>query len=128
VSDALLCQVDMPATFAELLQVKIPAKAAPDSENHLSAWLNRGGKGREYLVLQNVQNNLSIEDGKWKYIAPGPGPANNKDTNTELGNLNKDQLYNLTVDRGERNNVAEQNPKITAELKVRLEKVKAVKQ
>ncbi len=125
VSDALLCQVDMLATFAELLKVKIPAAVAPDSQNHLDTWLNKGGKGRDYLVLQNVQNNLSIENGKWKYIAPGPGPAYAKETNTEYGNLNKDQLYNLSTDRGEKINVAEQNPTITAELRERLEKIKA---
>ncbi len=127
VSDALLCQVDMLATFAELLKVKIPAMAAPDSQNHLDTWLNKGGKGRDYLVLQNVQNNLSIENGKWKYIAPGAGPAYGKETNTEYGNLNKDQLYNLSTDRGEKINLAEQNPKITAELREILKKIKAAK-
>ncbi len=127
VSDQLLCQVDMLATFAELLKVKIPANAGPDSENHLDAWLNKGGKGREYLVLQNVQNNLSIEDGKWKFIAPGPGIAYNKDTNTELGNLKEDQLYDLAADPGEKNNVAGQNSKIVAGLKEKLDKTKAAK-
>jgi arylsulfatase A-like enzyme len=127
VSDALLCQVDMLATFAELLKVKIPAMAAPDSQNHLGAWLNKEGKGRDYLVLQNVQNNLSIENGIWKYIAPGPGPAYGKETNTEFGNLNKDQLYDLSTDRGEKINLAEQNPKIAADLRERLEKIKAAK-
>jgi arylsulfatase A-like enzyme len=127
VSDKLLCQVDMLATFAELLKVKIPSNAGPDSENHLAAWLNNGGKGREYLVLQNVQNNLSIEDGKWKYIAPGPGPAYGKDTNTEYGNSNLDQLYDLSADPGEKNNVASQNPKIVDKLRTRLDQIKARK-
>ena len=126
VSDKLLCQVDMPATFAELLRVKLPSGAAPDSENHLNTWLNQGGKGREYLVLQNVNNNLSIEDGKWKFIAPGKGAAYNQQTNTELGNLNQDQLYNLSSDIGEKSNVAVQNPKIVGKLKAKLDQVKAL--
>ncbi len=124
VSDQLLCQVDMLATMAALLMVEIPKNAAPDSENQLSSWLNNGGKGREYLVLQNVQNNLSIEDGMWKYIAPGKGPAYNRDTNTELGNLDKDQLYDLTNDKGEKLNVAARNPKIVERLKSKLERIK----
>ena len=124
VSDRLLCQVDMLATIAALLKVKIPKNAAPDSENQLDSWMNKGGKGREYLVLQNVQNNLSIEDGKWKFIAPGRGLAFNKDTNTELGNLDKDQLYDLSNDKGEKTNVATQNPKIVDRLKSKLEKIK----
>ena len=127
VSDQLLCQVDMLANFAELLNVKIPANAAPDSENHLKAWLNKNGKGREYLVLQNVQNNLSIENGSWKYIAPGSGPAYGKETNTEYGNLPQDQLYDLTVDRGEKNNLALKNPQIVAMLKAKLAAIKTAK-
>ena len=127
VSDKLLCQVDMIASFAEMLKVKLPSGAAPDSQNHLNAWLNKGGEGREYLVLQNVQNNLSIENGNWKYIAPGKGPAMNLQTNTELGNLNQDQLYNLSSDRGEKVNVAAQNPQIVEKLKSRLNQIKSGK-
>jgi arylsulfatase A-like enzyme len=125
VSDELLCQVDMMATFADLLKVKIPSGAAPDSENHLAAWLNKGGKGREYLVLQNVHNNLSIENGMWKFIAPGNGPAYGKETNTEYGNLDQDQLYNLATDKGEKVNVAAQNPKIVDQLRNKLNQVKS---
>lgn len=127
VSDKLLCQVDMLANFAALLHVKIPANAAPDSQNHLDAWLNKNGKGREYLVLQNVQNNLSIENGQWKYIAPGPGLAYGEATNTEYGNLKEDQLYDLSVDRGEKSNLAVKNPEIVNRLKAKLAAIKAVK-
>jgi arylsulfatase A-like enzyme len=126
-SDKLLCQVDMLATFADMLKVKLPSDAAPDSENHLSAWLNKGGEGREYLVLQNVQNNLSIENGAWKFIAPGKGPAINLPTNTELGNLNQDQLYDLSADKGEKVNLAAQNHQIVEKLRARLEHIKAQK-
>lgn len=125
VSDQLLCQVDMMATFADLLNVKIPSQAAPDSENYLAAWLNKGGKGRDYLVLQNVHNNLSIENGMWKFIAPGKGPAYGEETNTEYGNLDQDQLYNLATDKGEKMNVAAQNPKIVDQLRNRLNQVKS---
>ena len=125
VSDQLLCQVDMMATFADLLNVKIPSQAAPDSENHLAAWLNKGGKGREYLVLQNVHNNLSIENGTWKFIAPGKGPAYGKETNTEYGNLEQGQLYNLATDKSEKLNVAAQNPKIVDQLWSKLNQVKS---
>jgi len=127
VSDELLCQIDMFASFAEMLKVKLPSGAAPDSENHLKAWLNRGGKGRDYLVLQNVNNNLSIENGTWKYIAPGKGAAYNPLTNTETGNLNQDQLYDLSSDIGEKLNVATKNPKIVEKLRAKLEQVKAAK-
>jgi hypothetical protein len=122
-----LCQVDMVATFAEMLKVKLPAGSAPDSENCLNAWLNKGGKGRDYLVLQNVNNNLSIESGNWKFIAPGKGPAYSALTNTEFGNLNQDQLYDLSTDIGEKVNVAAQHPEIVEKLRTKLEQIKTVK-
>jgi len=124
VSEKLLCQIDLTATFAAMLQVPIPANAAPDSENHLDGWLNRNGKGRDYLVQQNVQNNLSIQDGKWKFIAPSKGPAYAKLTNTELGNLDKDQLYDLIADPGEKVNLAATHPEQVARLKSKLEQIK----
>jgi arylsulfatase A-like enzyme len=124
VSDNLLCQVDLLASFAGMLKVNLPAGAAPDSENHLNAWMNRGEKGREYLVLQNVQNNLSIENGYWKYIYPGKGPAYSAATNTEFGNLDRDQLYNLSEDIGEKNNVAVKNPEIVKRLRAKLEEIR----
>jgi len=127
VSEQLLCQVDMVATFAEMLKVKLPAGSAPDSENCLNAWLNKGGKGRDYLVLQNVNNNLSIESGNWKFIAAGKGPAYSALTNTEFGNLNQDQLYDLSTDIGEKVNVAAQHPEIVEKLRTKLEQIKTAK-
>jgi arylsulfatase A-like enzyme len=127
VSDNLMCQVDMLATFADLLHMKIPEGTAPDSENHLNSLLNRGGEGRDYLVLQNVFDNLSIENGHWKYIEPGKGPAYGKLTNTEYGNSEKDQLYDLSVDWGEKNNLAETNPDETTRLRTKLEEIKSGK-
>ena len=123
-SDKLLCQIDMLASFAGMLKVNLPAGAAPDSENHLDAWMNKGGKGREYLVLQNLQNNLSIVSGDWKYIAPGKGQLKNLQTNTELGNLPQPQLYNLKTDPGEQTNLAGQQPGIVKKLDDQLNRIK----
>jgi arylsulfatase A-like enzyme len=124
ISDKLLCQIDFLSSFAKMLKIKSPSGAAPDSEDHLEELLNKGGNGRDYLVLQNVNNNLSIEDGKWKYIAPGKGPAINRPTNTELGNSDKDQLYDLSVDPGEKINVADKNSRTLENLRSRLLSVK----
>lgn len=123
VSEKLLCQIDMLASFASLLQVTLPTGAAPDSQNQIDSWLNRGGEGRAYLVLQNVQNNLSIEDGKWKFIAPSKGPAYQKETNTEFGNLERDQLYDLNTDLGEKLNLAEKYPEQVKRLREKLEEI-----
>lgn len=121
VSNNLMSQLDWFASFAEMCGVQIPEGAAPDSENHLSSWLDSKTKGRVSLVEQNVQNNLSITDGKWKYIPAADGPVYNKQTNTELGNNPKeDQLYDLVSDPGEKNNIAKENVELVKELRSKL--------
>lgn len=125
ISDKLLCQIDLLASFGSMLNVKLPSGAAPDSENHLAELLNQGGNGREYLVVQNVNNALSVIHNNWKYIFPSSGPAYGKQTNTEYGNLNQDQLYNLLNDLGEKNNIAGQNPQVVEQLRSKLQTIKA---
>ena len=123
VSDALLCQIDWFATFAQMMNFRLPEGAAPDSEPLLNAWTGKEKKGREWLVLQNAQNNLSVTDGRWKYLRPGKGPAYNKNVNIELGNSMKPQLYDIKKDPAEKNNVAEKNPKIVTKMSGQLEKI-----
>lgn len=104
VSDALVSHIDLIASFASLLQTSLPREAAPDSQNHLPAFLGEDPKGREYLI--ESAGTLSILFENWKYIVPSNGPTYSKLTNTELGNIKEPQLYNLTKDKGEKKNLA----------------------
>lgn len=124
VSDFLVSQIDFFASFADLCGVDIPEGAAPDSENHLKSLLNKKRSGRKYLVEQNIQNNLSITCGDWKYIPKAKGPAKNWQTNTELGNNPKTgQLYNLKDDPYEKNNLYDSNLEMAGELHHELLKI-----
>lgn len=105
----------------------MPAGAGPDSENQLDAWLGKDKVGREYVVGQNVNNNLSIRTRDWKYIAPGKGSAMYVQTNIELGNSQEPQLYRLSDDESEKVNCASEYPQIMRELQLRLEQVKVKK-
>lgn len=121
VSEALMSQLDWFASFASMCGVNIPEGAAPDSENHLDAWMDAKQDGRDYVVVQNVNNNLSITDGTWKYIPAANGPAISKQTNTELGNRpNNHQLYYLVSDPGEKNNVYKDNKETAEQLRSKL--------
>ena len=121
VSDALMSQLDWLESFAELCGVEIPEGAAPDSENHLKAWLDAEKDGRIKIVEQNLQNNLSLTDGEWKYIPAANGPAKNKQTNTEMGNNpKKAQLYNLVSDPGEKQNRINDYPEIAKKMRAEL--------
>jgi arylsulfatase A-like enzyme len=115
-SDALISQVDLMASFAELTGKTLPAGAGPDSFNHLNTLLGRSEKSRDWLVEQSSAGNLSIIKGDWKYIEPGDGVKLDVNTNTETGNNTVPQLYNLRTDIGERNNLAFENKAIVKEL------------
>ncbi len=122
VSDALVCQIDLMASFAEMLRQTIAPKEASDSENVLKALLGKSNIGRSVLVKQGGA--LSITKNDWKYIEPNNGQAVNTLTNIQLGNLPKPQLYNLKTDIGEQNNLADKHPQIVEELAALLEKIK----
>nr|WP_294903001.1 arylsulfatase [uncultured Lacibacter sp.] len=124
VNNALFSQVDLYASLAALAGVKVEAGQAPDSKNCLPVLLNQTNKPRDFLVEQSINSTLSLLIGNWKYIEPSKGPRINKDTNTELGNDPKPQLYNLADDPGETKNLAEVYPERVKEMKVTLEKIR----
>ena len=114
VSDALISQVDLMASFAALVGSPLNDPRARDSENTLPALLGTSPKGRTVLVEQ--AGSLSVRQGPLKYIAPGKGPKINANTNTELGNDVEPQLYDLAADPGERTNLAAKQPEKVREL------------
>lgn len=127
VSNAMISQIDLMASFAAFFKQTIPVGDAPDSENQLQAMLGKSQTGRKMMVKQGMQT-LSITTGEWKYIEPGKGPANSGLTNIETGNNPLPQLYNLKADPGERNNLATQYPDQVNQLAGLLKKIRENKQ
>ncbi len=124
VSDALISQVDFLSSFAALVGVEPAAGEGPDSSNELPALLGQDTEGREYLIEHNASGTLSfIKDG-WKYIEPSNAGPVNPSTNTELGNAPEPQLYNLTANLDEQQNLASTNPEKLQEMTTMLEQVK----
>ncbi len=120
VSDALFSQIDLYASFAKIVNGKVEEGMAPDSEDFAQTLINKKAVSRNYVIEQSLNNVLSIIQGKWKYIEPSNGSAINKNTNTETGNSKQPQLYDLSIDKAEKNNVAEQFPEIVKQLQVLL--------
>ena len=122
VSNALVTQIDMLATLANLTGVEVSDENLSDSQNQLQTWLGKDLKGRDYVV--GAGHSLTISTEEWKYIEPSKGIPYQVLTNTELGNNTEDQLYNLREDRGEYDNVAGENPLIVRFLKQILDEEK----
>ncbi len=123
VSNALISQVDMFATLTALTGQQLPENAAPDSFNELKAWLGKDKKGRAYVMEQ--AGTLSVIQENWKYITPAKGDAYWPWTNTETGIDPNPQLYDLSKDINERNNLAEKYPEKVKALSEIIEAVKS---
>ena len=83
--------------------------------------MGKSDTGRPLLVEHAKA--LSLRQGPWKFIQPGKGPKINKNTNTELGNNQGGQLYNLEIDGGETRNMKEENPEKFNELRDKLQSI-----
>ena len=123
VSDALVSQIDFIQSFAALLQTKVPAGTATDSENQLAAFLGKNKTGRSVYVEQGGA--LSIIKDNWKYITPEKGPAYAKLVGIETGNLETPQLYDLSKDKEEKHNLANTYPDKVKALAALLAEIKA---
>ncbi|GAB2806841.1 arylsulfatase [Ferruginibacter profundus] len=124
INTALFSQVDLYASLAKFAGVTIDKGQAPDSRNNLDVLLNESSRSRDYVVEQSLNNTLSLIIGNWKYIEASRGPKINKDTNTELGNSEEPQLYDLADDPSETKNLAYKYPDKVQEMKAMLEKIK----
>ena len=110
-SNALVCQMDLLNSFAAL--VGQPVRQDLDSKEMLDVFLGKSENGRDELVLE-AAGRLCFRKGNWALIPPYNGPEFRE---TELGNLKDFGLFDLSADRGQQNNVAEQNPEKLEEMK-----------
>ncbi|WP_377063004.1 sulfatase family protein [Rufibacter immobilis] len=122
VSDALVSQIDLISSFSSFLGQPLAAADAPDSQNLLPTFLGKSDKGRQVLVQQGGA--LALVKDNWKYIEPNKGVALNKLTNTETGNSDVPQLYDLGTDKGETRNLAPEYPQKVKEMAQLLQQLK----
>lgn len=108
-SRALVSQVDLGRSLAQLTGVHVPEHSMPDSLNMLPALLGGDSMGRDELVeAGNRKPGIALRKGSYKYIPSAPP-----------------QLYDLSIDPGEEHNLAEQRPDIAQRMKERLEAIRS---
>lgn len=125
-SDAMVCTIDMAASFAALANVELPADACLDSFNVLDALLGKKeADGREHVVQQdNGQGgNYGLRIGKWKLQRYESKRTNNTELRLEPGPIAQHHLYDLEKDPGERNNVYHEHPEVAQRLTARLDEI-----
>ncbi len=121
-SEAMVSQVDFLHSLAKMNKVDLMENDGPDSFDMLEVLLGKSEKGRDWIVEH--AGTLSVIKENWKYIEPSDRAAYNKWTNTELGNAPEPQLYNLSSDLGETENLATQYPEKVKEMEDLLAKIK----
>lgn len=105
-SDAIVCQMDLMASLAALLDIESPNL---DSKNLLESLLGTSLSGREELVIE-ATSRTAFRQGDWVLIPPYSGRAVNELVNIELGNINKYALFNLKDDPGQLIDLADKLP------------------
>lgn len=123
----LFSQVDLMASFAQLLGVTLPHYPASDSRPYLEALLGkRRAKVAPWVIQQAANKTLSIRSKRWKYIEPSEGPKMIPwGPKIETGYSREPQLYDLRSDPGETTNLAQRYPEIVRRLSQTLSRVRS---
>ncbi|WP_166425859.1 arylsulfatase [Paraglaciecola sp. 20A4] len=124
-SDALLSHIDFYASFAELIGATLEKGAASDSVNVLPALLDSRASARQEMLEESFT--LALRNGDWKYIEPFNGQTPDWLVNkTAIANglQTSAQLFDLSKDKFEQHNVAEQHPELVTKFQARLNAIK----
>lgn len=139
-SDTLVSTVDFFATASDIANTAYPKSAGEDSFSFLaslkksslsqanSAEQKKTRSQRDAVIMHTGGGGFAIRIGQWKYIAgQGSNKGNRYKTgpNAKANNKAPVQLYNLSEDPSELNNLYLVKPKIAQQLKARLMAIKA---
>lgn len=123
-SDVLMSQIDWFASFAKMIDAKLPKGSAPDSRDRLGNLVGTDNTDRPWVVSLAANHVLSVRTKDWKYIEPNDGPRMIQwGPKIETGNLSSPQLYNMKEDKGETKNLASKYPEKVYELQNMLRRV-----
>ena len=119
-SDEVICHTDLLATCAAILGKPLPEEAGEDSYNMLTALLGEPIKEpiREATVHHSSDGSFAIRQGKWKLVDCAGSGGWSKPGNAKAQELGwpEVQLYDLTADPGEEQNLWDQHPEIVEHL------------
>lgn len=124
-SSALVSHIDLYRSLAELVSVDLAEGEAIDSVNLLDALLDSRKPGRNEMVEESFT--VSLRSGKWKFIEPFTGTTPDWLANKaaiENGLQAQPQLFDLSEDVHEQNDVAGQFPEVVEQLQVRLQQIR----
>jgi arylsulfatase A-like enzyme len=132
VVDETISQVDLAATFANVIGYKLKSDQAIDSYNLVP--LLKGKRYKEPLRVATVQNThdraFALRQGDWLFIDAKSGthskpPKGFEEAMGYTPDTTPGLLYNLKKDLSQHNNLYEQHPEKISAMKALLERYKA---
>ncbi len=134
VSNALIAQLDLMATFAALVGAEIPEGEAIDSFNHLPYLMGETKAPRTQMVHNTRKGHYAIRDGDWVLIDAESGIVGGPRRHPPEAWMQKHgyaaddgqpvKLYNLKEDIGQRLNLAAEHPERVAEMQALLKQIR----
>jgi arylsulfatase A-like enzyme len=124
-SDQLVCLVDFFRTCADSLNVRLPDTAAEDSVSLMPALEGRVTDPlHQAIVHHSINGSFSIREGEWKLeLCPDSGGwSDPRPGSPAAKTLPSVQLYNLSRDIGEKENVEAKHHEVVRRLTRLLEK------
>ncbi len=118
-SSDIICHTDLLATTADITGVELPDNAAEDSVSLLSLFTQTVKDPiREATVHHSANGSFAIRQGRWKLLlCPGSGgwsePTPAKARQHKLPAV---QLYDLSTDIAETDNLAAEHPEVVKKL------------
>ncbi len=120
-SEETICLTDLLATTADIMDDPLPDNAGEDSYSLLPLFEGESFSTplREATVHHSVNGSFAIRKGKWKLIlCPGSGGWSYPvPVEAKKMDLPPFQLYDMSIDIGEQNNLAADYPRMVNELK-----------
>lgn len=117
-SDQLICLNDFFATAAEIVDRTIPPNCCEDSVSFLPALSGEPiASTRNGIVHHSISGHFAYRQDKWKLVlARGSGGWSSPKENEVSANAPRGQLYDLSVDPGETENLFVSKPEIVHRL------------
>ncbi|WP_439482576.1 sulfatase family protein [Cyclobacterium plantarum] len=118
-SGQLICTTDLMATVAEMLNRQLPDNAGEDSFSFLPLLEQPNAKAaRPSIVHHSIEGRFALRRDQWKLIFwPGSGGWTEPLTRDGLEGLPDWQLFDLSADPSEQNNLVEAYPGRVKEMK-----------
>ncbi len=116
--DQLICLTDLFKTVSEIVGKPAPSNSCEDSVSILPAFAGKPiQSSRRGVVHHSISGHFAYRSGPWKLIlAKASGGWSSPKENQAKKSDPEAQLYNMSIDVGEKNNLYTSNPEIANQL------------